>query len=65
MNRMDFGGEAVLRYLDGDYKIVKPGTHVRCALTGRAIPLADLRYWNVDTQEAYADAETALRAYRR
>jgi hypothetical protein len=66
MNRMDLGGgEAVIRYLDGDYKIVKPGAYVLCAVTGARIPLGDLRYWDVDRQEAYADADAALKAFAR
>lgn len=66
MNKHDMprgSGEAKLRYLDGDFQVLSPGTHVRCAVTGRAIPLAELRYWNVDTQEAYADAEAAHEAF--
>lgn len=68
MNRMDFpggGGEAQIRYLDADYTIVRPGAYVRCAITGRPILLQDLRYWSVERQEPYLDAETALEAYRR
>jgi len=35
---------------------------VRCAVTGVAIPLEELRYWSVDLQEAYATPEAvALR----
>ncbi|MEM9842318.1 MAG: DUF2093 domain-containing protein, partial [Pseudomonadota bacterium] len=30
-----------------------------CAVTGRKIPLAALRYWSVDRQEAYIDAAAA------
>lgn len=67
MNRHEMigrqGGEAKLRYLDGDFQVVSPGTFVRCAVTGRAIPLAELRYWSVDHQEAYADAEAAYQAF--
>ncbi len=53
-------GEAKLRYLDADFEVIKPGRFVSCAVTKRKIALEDLRYWNVDTQEAYFDAETAL-----
>ncbi len=64
MNRHEFGrrdGEARLRYLDSDYQVVVPGAYVTCALTGRRIPLPELRYWNVDRQEAYADAAASLK----
>lgn len=57
-------GEAKLRYLDGDFEILRPGRFVVCAVTRRKIPLEDLRYWSVDDQEAYFDAETAYRRWR-
>ncbi len=67
MNRMDMsrpGGEARVRYLDGDFQVISPGAFVRCAVTGLAIPLDELKYWNVERQEAYVDAEASLRRYR-
>jgi hypothetical protein len=67
MNRMDrhgHGGEARIRYLDGDFQVLSPGSFVRCAVTGVQIPLDELKYWNVKRQEAYADAAAALRAYQ-
>ena len=57
--------EAVIRYLDGDYVIVRPGDFVRCAVTGKPIPVDELSYWNVDRQEPYADAAAALEAFQR
>ncbi|MGV3491871.1 MAG: DUF2093 domain-containing protein [Devosia sp.] len=57
--------EAQLRYLDADYVVLRPGTFVRCAITGSPIPLDELNYWNVDRQEAYASAEAAHTAYQR
>jgi hypothetical protein len=45
--------------------VVKPGTFVRCAITGAPIPVEDLSYWSVDRQEAYATAEAAFTAYQR
>ena len=38
-----------------------PGSYVTCAVTGRRIPLSELRYWSVDRQEAYVDAEASLK----
>jgi len=64
MNRHEFGGrngEARLRYLDSDYQVVVPGSYVTCAVTSRRIPLSELRYWSVDRQEAYVDAEASLK----
>jgi hypothetical protein len=57
--------EAQLRYLDADYVVVRPGSFVRCAITGSPIPLDELNYWNVDRQEAYASAAAAHEAYKR
>lgn len=57
--------EAQIRYLDADYVVLKPGTFVRCAVTGVAIPIDELTYWNVDRQEAYASADAAHDAYER
>jgi len=64
LNRTDraapMPGEAEVKYLDGDFRVVRPGTFVRCAVTGVSIPLEELRYWSVDLQEAYATSEAVL-----
>jgi hypothetical protein len=52
-------GEARLRYLDADIDVISPGDYVVCAVTGRKIPVQALRYWSVDRQEAYWDADAA------
>lgn len=58
MNRYErppgLGGEAQIRYMDADFKVVRPGAFVRCAVTGKAIALDELRYWSVQRQEAYS-----------
>ena len=67
MNRMERqgrGGEARIRFLDGDFQVVVPGSFVRCAVTCIEIPLDDVKYWSVRRQEAYADAASALKRYR-
>ncbi|OLF81586.1 MULTISPECIES: DUF2093 domain-containing protein [Maricaulis] len=51
----DFQGEAILEFGDSDFIILKAGSFVRCAVTGDPIQLDQLRYWNVDEQEAYRD----------
>lgn len=53
-------GEAVVEYGDATMRVVKPGTFVRCAVTGEPILLDALRYWCVDRQEAYATPEAVL-----
>jgi hypothetical protein len=68
MNRFErnlgFKGEAKLKYLDGEVQVMTPGDFVRCAVTGKTIPLDELRYWSVELQEPYADAATSLARYR-
>lgn len=66
MNHMDpsSGDLAIVEYLDGEYRIIRPGHYVLCAVTGAQIALADLRYWNVDLQEAYASPQAALQRYQ-
>ena len=68
MNIFDKGftpSEAQIRYLDGDYVILRPGSYVRCAITGRPIPLDELMYWSVERQEPYASAAAAHEAFVR
>ena len=62
LNRFERGGgEAVVEYLDSNLKVIRPGSVVRCAVTGEAIPLDQLRYWSVERQEAYASPEAVLK----
>ena len=52
---------ASLRYEPNGFRVLTPGKHVVCAVTGAAIPLDLLRYWSVERQEAYASPEAATR----
>jgi hypothetical protein len=54
-------GEAKIEYVDGDYRILRPGAFVRCAVTGQPIPLDELRYWSVDRQEAYSSTAASMK----
>lgn len=54
--------EARVHYGDGDFALLSPGDYVICAVTGRRIPIAELRYWSVERQEAYVDAAASLKA---
>ena len=56
-------GEAKIHYGTPDFTVMTPGAYVLCAVTGDKIPLANLRYWSVERQEAYKDAAAALKAY--
>ena len=59
------GRMARVQYLDGTFRLLGDGDHVLCAVTGKRIPLDELRYWSVARQEAYADARASLEAERR
>ncbi len=59
--RVPLSGPAEIEYLDGDFKIRKPGAFVVCAATGAQIPIEELRYWNVDRQEPYAGPEAKIK----
>ena len=37
--------------------------YVYCSITNEAISVADLRYWSVDRNEIYRDAEIALKRH--
>ena len=67
MNRFEGRGgrEAKIRYLDGDFQILMPGSHVICAMTGEMVPVDELRYWSVARQEPYVSAEASLEAEKR
>lgn len=41
--------------------VIFPGFYVICAVTGEEILLEDLRYWSVERQEPYKDAQTSLK----
>ncbi len=56
---------AILKYGNGTFEIVLPGTHVNCAITNREIPLGDLLYWSVERQEPYVDAWASMEAVMR
>jgi hypothetical protein len=59
MNKYE-GGEAIIEYRDSNIRVVRPGRFVRCAVTGEAIPLDQLKYWSVDRQEAYISPQAVL-----
>jgi hypothetical protein len=67
MNKPDkaFGlaNEARLKLGDGNFEVLLIGDFVRCAVTRVPIPLAQLKYWDVDRQEPYATAAIALQRH--
>jgi len=56
------GKAARLHYLPGTFRLLSDCDHVVCAVTGASIPLHELKYWSVERQEPYVDAEASLRA---
>ena len=65
MLRSGAGRAARLHYLPGTFRVLSNGDHVICAVTGARIPLHELRYWSVERQEAYVDANASAEAERR
>ncbi len=63
MYGQDGSGAATLRYGDGTYEVIRPGSYVVCAVSECRILLEDLRYWSVDRQEAYASPRQALQRH--
>lgn len=59
------GAPARVRYLHGTFRVLSNGDHVVCAVTGAKIPLHELRYWSVERQEPYVDADASLQAEKR
>ena len=59
------GTPARVHYLAGTFRVLSNGDHVVCAVTGTRIALHELKYWSVERQEAYVDAEASLKAEQR
>src|SRR5262245_21317690 len=67
LNRYDrpppMAGEAEVKFLDGDFRVVRPGAFVRCAVTCVPLPLEEWKYWSVDLQEAYVSPDAVLKPH--
>lgn len=61
---MESSGPARLRYKDAEFEVLVSGAYVICAVTGRQILLDELKYWNVDRQEAYASVLASVQRER-
>jgi len=59
------GTPARIHYMAGTFRILASGDYVICAVTSARIPIHELRYWSVERQEAYVDAQASLEAERR
>ncbi|MBK6708390.1 MAG: DUF2093 domain-containing protein [Sphingomonadales bacterium] len=62
MLMMNRNKQAKLHYMANGFRMLASGDHVVCAITGRSIPLDELRYWSVARQEPYASAEVSVKA---
>jgi hypothetical protein len=62
MLMMNKNKTARVHYMANQFRLLSPGDHVLCAVTGQPIPLDELRYWSVLRQEPYASADISTRA---
>ena len=53
---------ARLHYMANGFRVLTPGDHVTCAVSGARIAIEDLRYWDVAGQRAFATAALASEA---
>ncbi len=53
---------ARLHYMANGFRVLSPGDHVVCGVSGARIPIELLRYWSVARQEAFASAHLASEA---
>jgi hypothetical protein len=62
LKKMDFppSSLAVLEYGDSNFRVIKAGTHVCCAVTHELISLEALKYWSVARQEAYISPQAVF-----
>lgn len=59
---MNAGRLAKLNYLANGFRVLVPGDHVVCAISGAPIALDELRYWSVVRQQPYVGAVEATKA---
>ena len=55
--------EAKLKFKAGSFDIIEHGDHVLCSVSGKKILLSDLKYWNVELQEAYYSSEEVAKKF--
>ena len=53
---------ARLHYMANGFRVMSPGDHVVCAMSGARIPIEELRYWDPVGQRAFASAALAAEA---
>lgn len=68
LDKLNLGGKgtpARLRYDEADFAVLVPGDYVTCAITGRMIPVDELKYWSHARQEPYVDAFASMEAEKK
>ena len=55
--------EAKLKFKAGSFDIIEHGDYVLCSVSGKKILLSDLKYWNVELQEAYSSPEEIAKKF--
>ena len=55
--------EAKLKYKAGSFDIIENGDYVLCSVSSKKILLSDLKYWNVELQEAYSSPEEIAKKF--
>jgi hypothetical protein len=55
--------EAELYYNLASFDVISPGTYVICSVTGLRVLLQDLKYWNAERQEPYANPRAMLQRH--
>lgn len=53
---------ARIHYMANGFRVLTPGDHVVCGVSGARIAIEDLRYWDVTSQRAFASAALATEA---
>ena len=56
--------KAKLKFGPNTFEVLENGDYVECAVSGKNIPLEDLKYWNVELQEAYFSPIEANKRYK-
>ena len=56
---------AKIKYLPNNFQILEEGDYVLCAISGKPIKIDELRYWNVELQEAYFSPEEVKQRYEK
>ncbi|OUW74059.1 MAG: DUF2093 domain-containing protein [Pelagibacteraceae bacterium TMED216] len=57
--------KAKLKFKQNHFEVIEDGNYVTCAVSNKKILLKNLRYWNVELQEAYFSPIEVNARYRK